>query len=239
VLCADRLVSFSTQTGEIGRADQAAAAPPYSLTLADGKIVAIHGNSLVIAISHGGAAARVQGGRGRRPTVNRPAPLTHAHPNDRNRRVACSPASAPILLPDRVRGAPSDLGCRAPRNSANSIHAARGTSGEDDARRPLRLVLKANPDKAAQGMTVLEHASVCTLDCPDTCSPTVEVEGDRIPKVRGSGALPYTDGIICKKVARHSAEFIHDAIRLHWPLRCPGPRGSGRAQLVDRLRLAP
>jgi len=56
-------------------------------------------------------------------------------------------------------------------------------------------------------MTVLERASVCTLDCPDTCSLTVEVEGDRIVKVRGSDALPYTGGIICNKVGRYSTEF--------------------------------
>src|SRR5260370_30125273 len=77
-------------------------------------------------------------------------------------------------------------------------------------------------------MTVLEHTRVCTLDCPDTCSLTVEVEGDRIVKVRGSDALPYTDGVICNKVARYSAELVHGAGRLHWPLRRVGRRGSGR-----------
>ena len=81
-------------------------------------------------------------------------------------------------------------------------------------------------------MTVLEHASVCTLDCPDTCSLTVEVEGDRIVKVRGSDALPYTDGVICNKVARYSAEFAHGASRLRWPLRRTGPRGSGRFEQI-------
>jgi anaerobic selenocysteine-containing dehydrogenase len=81
-------------------------------------------------------------------------------------------------------------------------------------------------------MTVLEHASVCTLDCPDTCSLTVEVEGDRIVKMRGSDALPYTEGIICNKVARYSAEFVHGASRLHWPLRRTGPRGSSRFERV-------
>ena len=81
-------------------------------------------------------------------------------------------------------------------------------------------------------MTVLEHASVCTLDCPDTCSLTVEVERDRIVKVRGSDALPYTEGIICNKVARYSAEFAHGASRLHWPLRRTGPRGSGRFERI-------
>src|SRR6266849_1051526 len=82
-------------------------------------------------------------------------------------------------------------------------------------------------------MTVLEHASVCTLDCPDTCSLTVEVERDRIVKVRGSDALPYTEGIVCNKVARYSAEFAHGASRLHWPLRRTGPRGSGRFEQIS------
>ena len=35
-----------------------------------------------------------------------------------------------------------------------------------------------------------EHPSVCTLDCPDTCSLTVTVENDRIVKVRGSTRCP-------------------------------------------------
>src|SRR4029077_19577509 len=81
-------------------------------------------------------------------------------------------------------------------------------------------------------MTVLEHASVCTLDCPDTCSLTVEVEADRIVKVRGSDALPYTDGGISNKVAGYSVEFPHGASRLRCPLRRTGPRGSGRFEQI-------
>ncbi len=61
---------------------------------------------------------------------------------------------------------------------------------------------------------------------------TVEVERDRILKVRGSDALPYTGGVICNKVARYSAEFVHGAGRLHWPLRRIGPRGSGRFERI-------
>ena len=53
-------------------------------------------------------------------------------------------------------------------------------------------------------MPILERASVCTLDCPDTCSLTVTVDDGRIVKVRGSDALPYTEGVICNKVAHHS-----------------------------------
>jgi anaerobic selenocysteine-containing dehydrogenase len=75
---------------------------------------------------------------------------------------------------------------------------------------------------------VIDHPSVCTLDCPDTCSLTVSVQNDRIVRVRGSKSLPYTDGIICNKVAHHTAEWVHGAHRLLHPMRRSGPRGSGQ-----------
>jgi anaerobic selenocysteine-containing dehydrogenase len=78
-----------------------------------------------------------------------------------------------------------------------------------------------------------ELASVCTLDCPDTCSLTVTVEEGRITKVRGSDALPYTEGVICNKVAHHSAEFVHGSGRLLYPLRRTGPRGSGSFERIS------
>ena len=49
-----------------------------------------------------------------------------------------------------------------------------------------------------------EKASVCTLDCPDTCSLTVQVEDGEVREVRGSKANPFTRGVICNKVARLS-----------------------------------
>src|SRR5207245_9314140 len=81
-------------------------------------------------------------------------------------------------------------------------------------------------------MTTLERAAVCTLDGPDTCSLTVTVDDGRIVKVRGSDALPYTEGVICNKVAHHSAEFVHGSGRLTHPLRRSGPRGSGRFERI-------
>src|SRR5215468_7321008 len=81
-------------------------------------------------------------------------------------------------------------------------------------------------------MAFLERAGVCTLDCPDTCSLTVTVEDDRILKVKGSYALPYTEGVICNKVARASAEFVRGEGRLLWPLKRVGPRGSGRFERI-------
>jgi anaerobic selenocysteine-containing dehydrogenase len=77
-------------------------------------------------------------------------------------------------------------------------------------------------------MTILERAGVCTLDCPDTCSLTVTVDDGRIVKVRGSKALPYTDGVICDKVAHRTDGFVHGGGRLLFPLERTGPRGSGR-----------
>ncbi len=76
-------------------------------------------------------------------------------------------------------------------------------------------------------MSLIERASVCTLDCPDTCSLTVTVEDGRLVKVRGSNALPYTEGVICTKVAHHSDAFVHGPGRLLYPLRRTGERGAG------------
>lgn len=77
-------------------------------------------------------------------------------------------------------------------------------------------------------MPLTEHASVCTLDCPDTCSLSVAVEDGRIVAVRGSRALPYTDGVVCEKVAHHTAQWVHGPHRLTRPLVRTGPRGSGQ-----------
>jgi anaerobic selenocysteine-containing dehydrogenase len=82
-------------------------------------------------------------------------------------------------------------------------------------------------------MTTLEQPAVCTLDCPDTCSLTVTVDSGRITKVRGSDALPLTSGVICNKVAHHSADFVHGPGRLTTPLRREGPRGASRFKRIS------
>lgn len=90
-------------------------------------------------------------------------------------------------------------------------------------------------------MAIAERDSVCTLDCPDTCSLTVSVEDGRVVKVRGSEALPYTAGVICNKVAQDMADFVHGAQRLRHPLRRIGAKGSGQferitwAQALDEI----
>ena len=51
--------------------------------------------------------------------------------------------------------------------------------------------------------------AVCPHDCPSTCALEVERLGARaIGRVRGSRGNPYTDGVVCAKVARY-AERVH------------------------------
>ena len=73
--------------------------------------------------------------------------------------------------------------------------------------------------------TAVELRSVCPLDCPDTCSLTVTVENERIVKIRGSHANPYTDGVLCAKVPAAYPQLVHGEARLRTPLRRVGPRG--------------
>lgn len=69
--------------------------------------------------------------------------------------------------------------------------------------------------------------SVCPLDCPDTCSLSVEVENNLIKKVKGSQVNPYTAGAICDKVVKYYPDFVHGANRLRQPMLRVGEKGSG------------
>ena len=82
-------------------------------------------------------------------------------------------------------------------------------------------------------MATIERASVCTFDCPDTCSLSVTIEDDRIIKVRGSESAPFTAGVICNKVAQDMAAFVHGPQRMLHPLRRIGPKGSGQFERIS------
>ena len=79
----------------------------------------------------------------------------------------------------------------------------------------------------------MKLASVCPLDCPDTCSLSVTVEDDRVVAVRGSKANPYTAGVLCAKVANAYPDFVHGANRLTRPLRRVGAKGEGRFEALS------
>ncbi len=74
--------------------------------------------------------------------------------------------------------------------------------------------------------------SVCPHDCPSACAIDVELAApDRIGRVHGSEANPYTAGVVCAKVARY-AERVHHPDRLTRPLRRKGGK-SATATLAD------
>src|SRR5437773_10912965 len=77
-----------------------------------------------------------------------------------------------------------------------------------------------------------ERASVCPLDCPDTCSLTVTVEDERIVSIRGSRANPYTAGVLCAKVPEAYPGFVHGEGRIKTPLRRTGAKGEGRFERI-------
>jgi len=78
----------------------------------------------------------------------------------------------------------------------------------------------------------LPKASVCPLDCPDTCSLSVTVDAGRVVAVKGSRVNPITHGAICAKVAQDYPQFVHGPNRLRHPLRRSGPRGTGRFERI-------
>src|SRR5688500_11587414 len=71
-----------------------------------------------------------------------------------------------------------------------------------------------------------EHvvATVCPLDCPDSCSLDVTVQNGRVTVVDGSTLNPVTDGYICAKVRRFP-ERVYGADRLLYPAIRKGPKG--------------
>lgn len=74
----------------------------------------------------------------------------------------------------------------------------------------------------------VDKASVCPLDCPDTCSLTVTVEDEKLLQIRGSRANPYTAGVICTKVARDFPAWTNGDDRILTPLTRVGAKGEGR-----------
>jgi len=76
-------------------------------------------------------------------------------------------------------------------------------------------------------------ATVCPLDCPDTCSLTATVQDGKLIKVSGSKANPYTDGVICKKVKQSYPDFVHGKQRLTRPLKRVGLRGSDQFEAIS------
>ncbi|MFZ7103913.1 MAG: molybdopterin-dependent oxidoreductase [Peptococcaceae bacterium] len=69
--------------------------------------------------------------------------------------------------------------------------------------------------------------SVCPYDCPDTCGLVAEVKNNRVVKIGGDPAHPFTQGILCPKMIRYH-DVVHSPARILQPLRRTGPKGSGQ-----------
>jgi anaerobic selenocysteine-containing dehydrogenase len=74
--------------------------------------------------------------------------------------------------------------------------------------------------------------TACPLDCPDSCSLAVSVEGGRITKIDGSRLAPTTDGFICGKV-RGFDRRVYSPERVLYPLLRRGPKGRGDFSVVS------
>lgn len=72
----------------------------------------------------------------------------------------------------------------------------------------------------------------CPLDCPDTCSWLVTVEGGRAVALRGDRDHPFTRGALCGKV-NHYLDGLDAADRVLQPLRRIGAKGEGRFERVS------
>ena len=67
--------------------------------------------------------------------------------------------------------------------------------------------------------------SVCTMDCPDTCSLDVEVTEGKITAIRASALNPTTSGFICSKVTSF-ANRVYSPDRILYPMKRVGVKGT-------------
>lgn len=75
--------------------------------------------------------------------------------------------------------------------------------------------------------------SVCALDCPDTCSLLIEVDGSgRAKRICGNPEHPITRGFLCGKVAKYLDREYHPD-RLLYPQRRIGVKGEGRFERIS------
>ena len=79
-----------------------------------------------------------------------------------------------------------------------------------------------------------EHtvATVCPLDCPDSCSLDITIQDGRIAAIDGSDLNPVTAGYICAKVRRFP-ERVYGPDRVLYPALRKGPKGFSTFERVS------
>lgn len=86
--------------------------------------------------------------------------------------------------------------------------------------------MKLDPLQASSRRIV---KAACPHDCPDTCAMEITVEDGVAVGVRG-GAMPFTDGTLCTKVAKY-LDRTYSKDRVLHPLRRVGGKGPGHGRL--------
>jgi len=81
-------------------------------------------------------------------------------------------------------------------------------------------------------MSVHKIPGACPLDCPDTCSWVITVEGDHATELRGNRDHPFTQGSLCVKVNKY-LEHMYAPDRLLHPMRRIGKKGEGRFERIS------
>ncbi len=75
------------------------------------------------------------------------------------------------------------------------------------------------------------HAA-CPHDCPDTCSISVTVDGDRAVKIEGNSDHLNTGGFLCAKVSKYLDRVYHPE-RVQYPMRRVGAKGEGKFERIS------
>ena len=80
-------------------------------------------------------------------------------------------------------------------------------------------------NSGAQEVRVVK--GVCPHDCPDTCALETTVSKGVAIKVAGAKSHPFTDGVLCTKVARY-LDRTYASDRVLYPMRRVGTKGRGK-----------
>src|SRR5262245_30101656 len=92
-------------------------------------------------------------------------------------------------------------------------------------------VERNTPETYNYVMEIKTLPSVCTMDCPDTCSLEIEIQDDRVAAIRGGHLNPTTSDFICSKIANF-AKRVYSPIRLLYPMIRVGAKGSGEFERI-------
>ncbi|MEG3639517.1 molybdopterin oxidoreductase family protein [Magnetococcus sp. PR-3] len=80
-------------------------------------------------------------------------------------------------------------------------------------------------------MATETHYTTCPLDCPSACALQITTEEGRLTKIKGDGNHPFTQGVICGKVARYEA--VQNGERITQPMKRVGPKGLGHFEPIS------